>query len=122
MSKRNIALAGAGTLLFAILLYQVPAINSRLTWRFEVARTYARNVLNPVGSVPTAIPNTPEPTTIASPSPTVAVTPTVQAAETAIPATNKATAAAACAHRATVGCPHQPWRRGAGSAGLVPES
>src|SRR5687768_14716395 len=59
MFKRNIALAGAGLLIVALLLYQVPAINSRLAWRFEVAKTYVKNVLNPVGSAPTAIPNTP---------------------------------------------------------------
>ena len=61
MSKRNIILlAGAGLLVLAILAYQIPAINSRLSWRFEVARTYVRNVINPVGSVPTAIPSTPQ--------------------------------------------------------------
>ena len=88
MSKRTISLAGTGFLVLAVLLIQVPAINSRLAWRFEVARTYARNLIDPVGSVPTAIPNTAVPTLIASPSPTVAVTATVtQAADTAVPAT-----------------------------------
>ena len=88
MSKRTISLAGTGFLVLAVLLIQVPAINSRLAWRFEVARTYARNLINPVGSVPTAIPNTAVPTLLASPSPTVAVTATVtQAADTAVPAT-----------------------------------
>ena len=49
-------LAGAGLLVFVILLLQVPAVSRRLAWRYEVARTYARNLVNPVGSVPTAIP------------------------------------------------------------------
>ncbi len=89
MSKRTISLAGAGFLVLALLLSQVPAINSRLAWRFEVARTYARNLIDPVGSVPTAIPNTAVPTLIASPSPTVAVTATsTQAADTPVPATS----------------------------------
>ena len=79
MSKRNIVLlAGTGLLLLLIVLSQVPAVNSRLAWRYEVARTYARNVLHPVGSAPTAIPSTPHPTT--TPVPTLAVTPTLVAA------------------------------------------
>lgn len=78
MSRRNtILLAGAGFLVLAFLLYQIPAINSRLSWRFEVARTYVRNVLNPVGSVPTAIPSTPLPTLAASPTAAPEVTPAI---------------------------------------------
>ena len=76
MSKKNIVLlAGAGLLLLLIVLLQVPAVNSRLAWRYEVAKTYARNVLHPVGNAPTAIPSTPHPTT--TPVPTLAVTQTV---------------------------------------------
>ncbi len=57
MLKRNIMLmAGAGVVLVLIVLSQTPAIKSRLAWRYEVAKTYTRNVLHPVGSVPTAIP------------------------------------------------------------------
>jgi tetratricopeptide (TPR) repeat protein len=76
MSKRNILLAGAGLLLLAILLYQIPAINSRVAWRYEVGKTFVRNVLNPVGDVPTAIPGTPNPTGLASPTSRVVATPT----------------------------------------------
>jgi tetratricopeptide (TPR) repeat protein len=80
MLKRNIILlAGAGLLLLLILLTQVPAINTRLAWRYEVAKTYARNVIHPVGSAPTAIPSTPHPTGTASP--TLAVTATGATAE-----------------------------------------
>ncbi|MDX1378998.1 MAG: C39 family peptidase [Anaerolineales bacterium] len=58
MSKRNtIVLAGAGLLVLAITLLQIPAVNERVAWRYEVAKTYLRNVVNPVGDVPTAIPN-----------------------------------------------------------------
>ena len=85
MSKRKILLAGAGLFLLAILILQIPAVNSRLAWRYEVAKTYVRNVLDPVGAVPTAIPNTPAPTSIASP--TSAVTPTIEIAATPIPPT-----------------------------------
>ena len=87
MSKRNIALAGAGLLIVALLLFQVPAINSRLAWRYEVAKTYVKNVLNPVGSAPTAIPNTPVAVAnISSPTSPV-VTPTLEPIATAIPPT-----------------------------------
>jgi hypothetical protein len=83
MSKRSISFIGAGTLLLVVLLVQIPAINSRVAWRYEVAKTYVRNVLNPVGEVPTAIPN---PTSTVSPAtPTAVSTPTSQVAETAIP-------------------------------------
>jgi len=69
----------------AILLYQVPAVNSRLAWRYEVAKTYVKNVIRPVGNVPTAIPNTPKPTSIAHPTSTS--TPTSQVIATPIPPT-----------------------------------
>ena len=72
----------------AIVLIQIPAINSRVAWRYEVARTYVRNVLNPVGEVPTAIPH---PTGTQGPAgPTPPATPTVPAeaaTATLIPAT-----------------------------------
>src|SRR5215208_3229628 len=86
MSRRNIILfTGAGILLLGILGLQIPAINSRVAWRYEVAKTYARNVLNPVGAVPTAIPN---PTSTNSPaSPTAPATPTTAVIETPIPPT-----------------------------------
>ena len=43
-------------LVVGVLLYQVPAINSRLNWRVDVAITYIRNVINPVGQMPTPLP------------------------------------------------------------------
>ena len=86
MSKRNIALAGVGLLIVALLLYQVPAINSRLSWRFEVAKTYVKNVINPVGSAPTAIPNTPV-AVVSIPTATSPATPTLELVATAIPPT-----------------------------------
>ena len=86
MSRRNILLAGAGVLLLlAILLYQIPAVNSRVAWRYEVGKTFLRNVLNPVGEVPTAIPN---PTSTKGPaSPTVVISPTIPVVETPLPPT-----------------------------------
>ena len=43
-------------LIVGVLLYQIPAINIRLSWRLDVARTYVRNVINPVGQMPTPLP------------------------------------------------------------------
>jgi hypothetical protein len=80
---RNIALAGAGLFLLAIILLQVPAVNERVAWRYEVAKTYVRNIINPVGDVPTAIPN---PTSVATSTPvstTQTAVPTEQIIETA---------------------------------------
>ena len=77
---------GVGFLTLIILALQIPGINSRVAWRYEVARTYIKNVINPVGSAPTAIPNTPVPAT-SLPSPTSPVTPTIEVIATAIPPT-----------------------------------
>ncbi|MEP7137737.1 MAG: C39 family peptidase [Chloroflexota bacterium] len=83
MTKKKILLITASLFVLAALLYQIPAINSRVAWRYEVAKTYAKNILNPVGAVPTAIPN---PTGTKNPSvPTI--TPTSAVIETPIPAT-----------------------------------
>lgn len=43
-------------LIAGFLLYQVPSINLRLSWRLDIARTYLRNVLSPVGQMPTPLP------------------------------------------------------------------
>ena len=86
MSRRNILFTGAGFLILVILLLQIPAINSRLSWRYEVAKTYLRNVINPVGNAPTALPNTPAPLT-SLPSPMDEATSTAEIIATAFPPT-----------------------------------
>jgi len=45
-----------GLPLAAFLIYQIPSVNSRLSWRTDVALTYLRGVIHPVGPVPTALP------------------------------------------------------------------
>ena len=85
MKKRNMVFAGVGLLVLAILIYQIPSVNDRFSWRYEVAKTYIRNVLNPVGDVPTAIPNTPAPTSQVTATPTFTSTPVL--ISTPIPAT-----------------------------------
>jgi len=59
MSKKNLIWAGAGLLIFVFIVIQIPTINERVAWRYEVGKTYITNVLHPVGNAPTAIPNTP---------------------------------------------------------------
>ncbi|WKZ46140.1 MAG: C39 family peptidase [Anaerolineales bacterium] len=81
MTKRKILLVCAGVALLAILLYQIPAINERLSWRFEVARTYVKNVIHPVGAVPTAIP---QPTKQITPTVSIQPTATTEVVTTAI--------------------------------------
>ena len=63
-------------LVVGVLLYQVPAINIRLSWRVDVAITYIRNVINPVGQMPTPLP---QPAAAVTPFPSQ--TPTNQPAE-----------------------------------------
>jgi len=83
MLKRNILLSIAGLFVLAILLYQVPAINNRVAWRYEVAKTYIKNVINPVANVPTAIPNPTSTKSATNPT----TTPTQAIIATALPAT-----------------------------------
>ena len=100
---RKFILALAGLALLGILIFQIPAINRRLSWRLEIAQTYLRGVIHPVEAVPTPnaifIPPTPEPATSATPepsptnssllegtnSPTPTLTPTITQTPTAIP-------------------------------------
>ena len=85
-------------LIFGGLLYQIPAINSRLSWRFDVAKTYLRNVINPVGQMPTPLPQpvaavtsyptvtpTDQPTDLAPVDPSPELTPTQILTPTPLP-------------------------------------
>ena len=75
-------MAGAGIIALAAILLQIPAINERVAWRYEVARTYVRNVINPVGDVPTAIPNPTSAVTSTPPAVTQTAVPPQQILET----------------------------------------
>lgn len=90
MSKkvRMIALALAGFLLLSVLVYQIPNVKSAVDWRTEKFGLYVKNVLNPPGPVPTALPTTtPFPTEEGTPThtttPEPALTPTSPASPTA---------------------------------------
>ncbi|MDH5505874.1 MAG: C39 family peptidase [Anaerolineae bacterium] len=61
--------------ILAVLLYQIPAVNTRLEWRVELARVYLRGLFTPAGSLPAPIPTAAAQVTATVP-PTQTVTPT----------------------------------------------
>lgn len=58
MRKFYILMVLVGILIFAGLLYQIPAVNSRLSWRIDFAMVYLKGLINPVEALPTAVPDT----------------------------------------------------------------
>ncbi len=50
-------------MLLAVLLLQIPRVQSAVAWRYEKFTIYAKNVVDPPGPVPTALPVTPLPAT-----------------------------------------------------------
>jgi len=69
-TRTKIVLIALGsTLLLAIFLLQIPAVKSAVSWRYEKFTIYAKNVIDPPGPVPTALPFTPRPIT-PTPQPT----------------------------------------------------
>lgn len=82
MSKnhKNIFIGLASLLILAVLMYQIPFINSRLSWRIEKFFIYTKNVIDPIGPVPTARPVTVQPATATITStaiPLIELTPTI---------------------------------------------
>ena len=49
----RILLILGGLAVAAILLYQIPAINERFSWRLIIVEAYARGVIDPVKPLPT---------------------------------------------------------------------
>lgn len=96
MSKkaRNISLGLTGLLLLAVLVYQIPSVKNAIDWRVEKTGLYVKNVFNPPGPVPTALPTatsmspieespvqgTPTPTPEPALTPTSPASPTVTSA------------------------------------------
>jgi tetratricopeptide (TPR) repeat protein len=78
MSKRAriISISLAGSLLLAVLILQIPAIQAAVSWRVEKFNLYVKNVVNPPGPVPTALPVTPAPPTHTPRATQVSSTPT----------------------------------------------
>jgi tetratricopeptide (TPR) repeat protein len=90
MFKNRVALFVAGALglvLLGMLAYRIPAVQSRLSWRMDIAEAYIRGVIQPAGAVPTPksvfVPPTPEAET--SPTPVPSPTASPLPAETEIP-------------------------------------
>jgi len=62
MNKKRLLTIPAGFILLgilALLLYRIPAVNRRLSWRLDIAATYLRGVVNPVSGLPTAVSQNP---------------------------------------------------------------
>jgi len=83
---RKILWSLVALLLLGVLVYQIPAIKSRVDWRYEVWSTYIQNSLDPVGKIPTPVPSIPLVTaTSLPPVATFVVTPTTTEAESPTP-------------------------------------
>ena len=65
MSKRTkaILIALAGLILLVVFVLQIPAVKSAVAWRFEKYTLYVKNIIDPPGPVPTALPVTSVPPT-----------------------------------------------------------
>ena len=57
-----------GLVVLAGLLYQLPPVNQRLSWRLDFAMTYLRSALQPAGDLPTPLPQPRVRTTSQSPA------------------------------------------------------
>jgi tetratricopeptide (TPR) repeat protein len=85
-----------GFVLVGGLLYRLPPVYDRLSWRIDFAMAYLRGVIDPVDSIPTALPhaqvivtsqptNTPMPTSLPTATPTEVFTPTPVPSPTPVP-------------------------------------
>jgi tetratricopeptide (TPR) repeat protein len=96
-----ILIALAGLALLAILMLQIPAVGAAVSWRAEKFNLYVKNVINPPGPVPTALPVTP-----AAHTPTAAITKPVASPAATLPAT-----ATSAPMAAQVSLDSPPWEK-----------
>lgn len=78
--------------LVGVLVYQIPLVHQRLSWRVDFARTYLRGVFNPVQPIPTPLP---QPVVVVEPLATATIpqvyptkeqlTPTLEVSPTPVP-------------------------------------
>jgi hypothetical protein len=86
----NILLALVGLLLISTLIYQLPPVHDRLSWRVDFALTYVRGLVDPIGAPPTPL-SEPQievarlPTATATSLPVPTLTLTVEFTPTPIP-------------------------------------
>ena len=92
MSKRiKIILIGLAVLmLLAGLVYQIPYVKSAVSWRVEKFMIYVKNVIDPIGPVPTALPVTAQPvmptsTVTETSTPFIDLTPSITSTATFAP-------------------------------------
>jgi tetratricopeptide (TPR) repeat protein len=85
MSKRTraVLIPLAGLVLLAILIYRIPAVKLAIDWRAEKFDLYVKNVVNPPGPVPTALPVTQSPPATVPPATPTIMTPAAVATATA---------------------------------------
>lgn len=92
-----------GLAVIAGILYWLPPINQRLSWRVELAESYLRGVVNPVKKLPTSLPQprvavtsrpTETPVSVATMTPTPGPTPTATPSPTPLPQSINLTAPA----------------------------
>ena len=75
----RLALGLLGLVVAAVLIYQIPSVQARLSWRVTVAEAYLRGLLNPAGELPTPLPHltdTPGPTNAPTATLAPSLTPT----------------------------------------------
>jgi tetratricopeptide (TPR) repeat protein len=69
----------AGVILLAILIYSLPPVKNRLSWRIDFALAYARGMIYPADQLPTPLP---PPRVAVTSLPTQLITPTASATPT----------------------------------------
>lgn len=78
----TIAVIAAAT---GLLLYQIPSINRRISWRLDIAYTYVRMLLNPVHDLPTPAVQVASEEQVLTLTPTETLPPTATPEPTATP-------------------------------------
>lgn len=86
----RIGLILAGLVVLAAVIYQIPSVNERLSWRVETTRVLIARLLDPVEAAPTPLPTptsgfTETPTLPPLPSATPTLTPTATPGPTSTP-------------------------------------
>lgn len=103
ITRLKIILSIALLVLIVGILYWLPPINQRLSWRVELAESYLRGVINPVKELPTSLPQprvmvtsrpTETPISLPTLTPSPGPTPTATPSPTPLPKTVNLTAPA----------------------------
>ena len=101
MSKKKILITLAAFFMLALLILQIPRVQSALSWRYEKLTIYTKNVINPPEPVPTALPFTPAPSAT-QPVETIGASTSIPQ-----PATPTATSAPLPAQDSLISPPHE---------------